>query len=382
MGDTNCKRMEAAYFEEMSQQTTMCPGACGQLPTFSPPRKTTRSINSESPIKDYSDEELFHLEMSDEGSGGKRSRLGLEDDHLSKLPNLAQEPQDFSFMAQPQKRGAVQTLGTSASNAMVTKKARKNTAESEKQDSKQKGISPQKQQNQMKEEDDTDPTMARAAVYYLLVLEDQLVSKNFYEGKNRIHSKSVSITIQHRRKLLDWLFRVNMQFSFQFDTWVLTASLLDRFLSSQPIEKDVFQLIGCCAFLIAAKHEERFPPKISELVDICARCYIKLDFLKMEQIMLIVLEWNILTPTVNVLIREAALLQKPVKDFNPHFISSMVKKIIFHRNLAYMPPSKVAFSLISASEYGAQVEDDKKTFNYLLYLLKQEPDDYEDDFAY
>ena len=382
MGDTNCKRMEAAYFEEMSQQTTMCPGACGQLPTFSPPRKTTRSIDSESPIKDYSDEELFHLEMSDEGSGGKRSSLGLEDDHLSKLPNLAQEPQDFSFMAQPQKRGAVQTLGTSASNAMVTKKARKNTAESEKQDSKQKGIPPQKQQTQMKEEEDTDPTMARAAVYYLLVLEDQLVSKNFYEGKNRIHSKSVSITIQHRRKLLDWLFRVNMQFSFQFDTWVLTASLLDRFLSSQPIEKDVFQLIGCCAFLIAAKHEERFPPKISELVDICARCYITLDFLKMEQIMLIVLEWNILTPTVNVLIREAALLQKPVKDFNPHFISSMVKKIIFHRNLAYMPPSKVAFSLISASEYGAQVEDVQKTFNYLLYLLRQESDDYENDFSY
>jgi len=173
-----------------------------------------------------------------------------------------------------------------------------------------------------------------------------------------------------------------MQFSFQFDTWVLTASLLDRFLSTQPIEKDVFQLVGCCAFLIAAKHEERFPPKISELVDICARCYIKLDFLKMEQIMLLVLEWNILTPTVNVLIREAALLQKPVKDFNPHFISSMVKKIIFHKNLAYMPPSKVAFSLISATEYGAQVEDVQKTFNYLLYLLKQDPDDYDDDFAY
>ena len=36
---------------------------------------TTRSIDSESPIADF-DEELFHLEMSDEGSGGKRSKLG------------------------------------------------------------------------------------------------------------------------------------------------------------------------------------------------------------------------------------------------------------------------------------------------------------------
>jgi hypothetical protein len=119
--------MEAAFFEEMSQQTTMYPGACGQIPTFSPPRKmnSTRSIDSESPITDFTDEELFHLEMSDEGSGGKRSRLELEDDHLSKLPNLEQDPQDFGFMAQPQKRGAVNTLGTSASNVMVTKKARK-----------------------------------------------------------------------------------------------------------------------------------------------------------------------------------------------------------------------------------------------------------------
>ena len=99
--------------------------------------------------------------------------------------------------------------------------------------------------------------------------------------------------------------------------------------------------IGCAAFLISAKHEERFPPKISELVDICARCYNKVDFLKMEQIVLLVLEWNILTPTVNVLVREVSLIQNPVKDFNPHFMSNMIKKVIFHKNLAYMPPSKV-----------------------------------------
>ena len=137
-----------------------------------------------------------------------------------------------------------------------------------------------------------------------------------------------------------------MQFSFQFDTWVLTASLLDRFLSAQPIEKDVFQLAGCAAFLISAKHEERFPPKISELVDICARCYSKIDFLKMEQIMLLVLEWNILTPTVNVLVREVSLIQNPVRDFNPNFLTNMIKKVIFHKNLAYMPPSKVLRNFI------------------------------------
>lgn len=368
--------MEVELYEAMSQQATMNNGELGEMPSFSPPRKmsSTRSIGSESPIT-YSDEELFHLEMSDEGSGGKRTKL--DHDHLDHLPRQVVK-EDFGFIGQPQKRGAVQPLGLSASSVTITKKPRK-TAET-KSDAKQKWIA--QQQQTMKEEVDSDPQMARAAVYYLLILEDQLVSRNFYEGKNRIHSKSTSITIQHRRKLLDWLFRVNSQFSFQFDTWVLTASLLDRFLSAQPIEKDVFQLAGCAAFLISAKHEERFPPKISELVDICARCYNKVDFLKMEQIVLLVLEWNILTPTVNVLVREVSLIQNPVKDFNPHFMSNMIKKVIFHKNLAYMPPSKVAFSLISASDYGAEVEHVDKAFKYLLYLLKQDPDEYDDDFTY
>ena len=116
----------------------------------------------------------------------------------------------------------------------------------------------------------------------------------------------------------------------------------------------IYYFIGCAAFLISAKHEERFPPKISELVDICARCYNKVDFLKMEQIVLLVLEWNILTPTVNVLVREVSLIQNPVKDFNPHFMSNMIKKVIFHKNLAYMPPSKVRICTVIAHQFQNQ----------------------------
>jgi len=341
-----------------------------QAALFSPSK---RNKLDESPVltdpESFSEEELFHLEMSDEGSGGKRSKMDRAPSaDLNDFPCLC--GQDFGFIAQPQKRGAMQPLCTSAAENVTTKKAR--TTDSV----KQKWI---QQQQAMKEEDD-DPHMARAAVYYLLVIEDNLVNKNFYDGKNRIHSKSISITVQHRQKLLDWLFRVNLQFSFHFDTWVLTATVLDRFLSAQPIEKDVFQLAGCAAFLIAAKHEERFPPKISELVDICARCYNKIDFLKMERIMLLVLEWKVVTPSVNVLVREVSLIQNG-KDFNQTFLTNIIKRIVFHKSLAYMPPSKVAFSLMSAADCDAGAEDVNKTFRYLLYLLKQAPDEDEESFA-
>ena len=186
--------------------------------------------------------------------------------------------------------------------------------------------------------------------------------------------------MSHRRKLLDWLLRVNQQFSFNFDTWVLTASILDRFLSAQPIETDIFQLAGCAAFLIAAKHEERDPPNVSELVSLCAKCYMKSDFLKMERIMLRVLEWNIQTPMIHNLVREVALIQN-LKPVDEDFLTQIIGKIIFHKSLAYMPPSKLAFTLISASDK-FEVQDVEKAFKYLLYLLKQEPDETDDDINY
>merc|ERR1712166_1413956 len=201
-------KMEVELYEAMSQQTTMNNGELEQLPSFSPPRKmnSTRSIGSESPIT-YSDEELFHLEMSDEGSGGKRTKL--DHDHLDHLPRQVVK-EDFGFIGQPQKRGAVQPLGLSASSVTITKKARK-TAET-KSDAKHKFIA--QQQQTMKEEVDSDPQMARAAIYYLLILEDQLVSRNFYEGKNRIHSKSTSITFQHW-----WTFAQGVTTKSIFSKW-------------------------------------------------------------------------------------------------------------------------------------------------------------------
>lgn len=318
-----------------------------------------------------SEEELFHLEMSnDEASGGKRPKFQhpaqpQSDNVKDDLPGLV----GLVHTTVPsQKRGAGQPLCTSATE-MTNKKARKMSTRSSLVATKDLS----KLQSIKYDIGDDDPHMAKAAVYYLLLLEDQLVTRNFYETKNRIHPKSVAISVSHRRKLLDWLYKVNQQFNFNFDTWVLTVSILDRFLSAQPIETDIFQLAGCAAFLIAAKHEERDPPKVSELVSLCAKCYMKSDFLKMERIMLRVLEWNVLTPMIHNLVREVVLIQH-LKPVDEDFLAKIIRKILFHKTLAYMPPSKVAFSLISASDK-FEVQDVDKAFNYLLYLLKQDPED-------
>lgn len=92
--------------------------------------------------------------------------------------------------------------------------------------------------------------------------------QNCYEKKILIHECS-EIRFEHRVQLLEWLFKVNLNFGYSIDTWVLTACILDRFMALVPMRKDVFQLSGLVSFLIVAKHEERDPPRVRELVTLC-----------------------------------------------------------------------------------------------------------------
>ena len=68
--------------------------------------------------------------------------FSVDHDHLDHLPRQVVK-EDFGFIGQPQKRGAVQPLGLSASSVTITKKPRK-TAET-KSDAKQKWIAQQQQ---------------------------------------------------------------------------------------------------------------------------------------------------------------------------------------------------------------------------------------------
>ena len=146
--------------------------------------------DNESPLTNggssSSEEELFHLEMSDEGSGGKRPKYHHQESDPaadtsgsagnSALPASKDDsvgPMVQSAAAVPsQKRGAGQPLCASATE-MTSKKARKMMSRSSLKAKKDL----QTLQSINYEVGDDDPHMAKAAVYYLLLLEDQLVNK-------------------------------------------------------------------------------------------------------------------------------------------------------------------------------------------------------------
>jgi len=107
------------------------------------------------------------------------------------------------------------------------------------------------------------------------------------------------VTAEMRHKLLAWLVLVNRQFQFSLETWCLMVNILDRFLSIQALDKDCLQLVGLTAFFIAAKQEEVDPPEVSELVSLCARGYEARQFLMMERLILALLNFKLMAPTLN-----------------------------------------------------------------------------------
>lgn len=56
-----------------------------------------------------------------------------------------------------------------------------------------------------------------------------------------------------RGVLVEWLTKLCKRFLFSQDTLFLTVNVLDRFLVTTPISRDIFQLLGITSLLVASK---------------------------------------------------------------------------------------------------------------------------------
>jgi hypothetical protein len=63
-----------------------------------------------------------------------------------------------------------------------------------------------------------------------------------------------------RSELIGWLGKVNRQFGYDIETFLLAINFVDRFLAVSMVSSDSLQLLGLAAILVAAK-KVRFPTK-------------------------------------------------------------------------------------------------------------------------
>jgi len=110
-------------------------------------------------------------------------------------------------------------------------------------------------------------------------------------------SKQTQVSHNMRSILVDWLVEVATEYKLLPETLHLAISFIDRFMSVMSVQKSKLQLVGITAMLVAAKVEEIYPPTISEFIYITDDSYTKKQILRMEVLLLKVLEFDLSLPT-------------------------------------------------------------------------------------
>ncbi|XP_056295305.1 cyclin-A2 [Pseudoliparis swirei] len=110
--------------------------------------------------------------------------------------------------------------------------------------------------------------------------------------------KQPDITNSMRAILVDWLVEVGEEYKLQNETLYLAVNYIDRFLSSMSVLRGKLQLVGTAAMLLASKFEEIYPPEVAEFVYITDDTYTKKQVLRMEQLVLKVLSFDLAAPTI------------------------------------------------------------------------------------
>lgn len=120
--------------------------------------------------------------------------------------------------------------------------------------------------------------------------------------KHGYMKKQPDITHTMRTILVDWLVEVSEEYKLHSETLCLAVSYIDRFLSCMSVVRAKLQLVGTAAMFIAAKYEEIYPPDVAEFVYITDDTYTKKQVLRMEQLILKVLSFDLSVPTTMVFV--------------------------------------------------------------------------------
>lgn len=163
--------------------------------------------------------------------------------------------------------------------------------------------------------------------------------------------KQPDINQSMRTILVDWLVEVCEEYRLQNETLCLAISYIDRFLSFMSVVRAKLQLVGTAAMFIAAKYEEIYPPDVGEFVYITDDTYSKTQVLRMEQLILKVLGFDLSVPTTLVF-TSVYCVMNDVPDKVKYMCMYLCELSLLDADpyLTYLP-SKIAAGALALSRY-------------------------------
>lgn len=131
----------------------------------------------------------------------------------------------------------------------------------------------------------------------------QEIDAHLREAELRTRPKPHYMRKQHdldarmRSILVDWMMEVAQEYRMVDETIYLAVNYMDRFLSQMSVLRGKLQLVGTAAMLISSKFEEIYAPEVSEFVYITDDTYTRQQVLKMENLMIKTLGFDLCAVT-------------------------------------------------------------------------------------
>uniref|UniRef100_A0A4X2LBT3 Cyclin-A2 n=1 Tax=Vombatus ursinus TaxID=29139 RepID=A0A4X2LBT3_VOMUR len=171
-----------------------------------------------------------------------------------------------------------------------------------------------------------------------------------------------------RAALVDWLVMAGEEYELQSETLHLAVDYTDRLLSSSLLQGKL-QLVGIAALPLASKFEQSHPPRTAELLHISENAYARKDVLRMEQLLLKGLAFDLAAPTIHQFLAQYFLHQQQANsrveslamflgelslmDADPYlnYLPSITAGAAFHRALYTVTGKSWPESLIQKTGY-------------------------------
>jgi cyclin A len=167
--------------------------------------------------------------------------------------------------------------------------------------------------------------------------------------------KQPDITPNMRCILVDWLVEVSEEYKLNTETLYLAVNYIDRFLSMMSVQRAKLQLVGTAAMFIASKYEEIYPPDVSEFVYITDDTYTKKQVLRMEHLVLKILEFDVSVPTSHLFTHRIA--QMADCDARTTSLASYINELsLMSADFLQFAPSQVAAACVALARHTLGLE--------------------------
>lgn len=176
-------------------------------------------------------------------------------------------------------------------------------------------------------------------------------SEKKHRPKPTYMKRQPDINASMRTILVDWLVEVAEEYKLDTETLYLAVSYIDRFLSQMSVVRGKLQLVGTAAMYIASKYEEIYPPDVGEFVFITDDTYTKAQVLRMEQIILKILSFDLCIPTSYAFLNTYAVLYD--MPYQVKFLAQYISELSLLEGNTYLVyvPSMISAAALALARY-------------------------------